>query len=40
MKPRLLGLLFAGMFLIPLGALTQQSASSGLVGLVTDSPAE
>jgi hypothetical protein len=37
MKPRLLGLLFAGMFLIPLGALAQQSASSGLVGLVTDS---
>ena len=37
MKPRLLGLLFAGMFLIPSGALAQQSASSGLVGLVTDS---
>ena len=37
MKPRLLGLLFAGMLLIPLGALAQQSASSGLVGLVTDS---
>ncbi len=37
MKPRLLGLLFAGMLLIPVGALAQQSASSGLVGLVTDS---
>jgi Carboxypeptidase regulatory-like domain/TonB-dependent Receptor Plug Domain len=37
MKPRLLGLLVAGMLLIPLGALAQQSASSGLVGLVTDS---
>ena len=37
MARKLMGLLFAFVFVFPPGSFAQQSASSGLVGLVTDS---
>ena len=36
MARKLMGLLFAFVFVFPPGSFAQQSASSGLVGLVTD----
>ena len=37
MHPKLVSIVFAWIFLMPAGVGAQQSASSGLVGLVTDS---